>query len=229
MKGGINWTLDLQFGFVCRQRTDAGMGFWITKNKVAFLEKDYIYENFQDLHGFSPQIEGVGIIYKGNEVMVSFVNNDRVDMQNFIPHSKVCKIHQDSKDNFRISIRYTENKFFSVYIRNTEIREETLCFQSPSMINFEEFYLGFSASDLDGQCNADIREAIMHSDVNTPIIPFKDKILGDAFYSYMDPGFLSKKQQWEAYNESFIMERERSKILAKELMQFAGQSPEQTD
>lgn len=189
---------------------------------MAFLEKDFLFENFAELHGFSPQIEGVGIIYKGNEIMVSFVNSDNVDMQNFISHSKVCKIHQNSKDVFRIALRYTENKILSVYIRNSDLKEDTLCFQSPSMIPFDDFYLGFSASDFDGQCSADIKEAIMNSEVETPIIPLKDKVLGDAFYSYMDGNFYTKKQQWEAYNEGFIRERERSKILAQELMQFAG-------
>ena len=118
---------------------------------------------------------GLGIVYKNNEIMVGVMNSTNVVRNDFMSVSKTCKLHADSKDQYSISIKLTNKTLISVYIRDKDLRDETLCASFPLPGPLEDFYFSSSAIDLGGECSSEIREAIFKPSTLVEIIDDQNK------------------------------------------------------
>lgn len=92
-------------------------------------------------------IQGLGIIYRNNEIRVGLYNTQGLNRYGFEQTAKACKLYSDNKDNYSIVVKYFDSQNLSIYTRDKDLKEETLCVQFNNIPNFENYFMTMSASD----------------------------------------------------------------------------------
>jgi hypothetical protein len=149
------------------------------------------------------------------------MRSENLSRKDLFYNAKNCKIYMEENKHMSFRVKYYQ-KVMGIYTHETKEIAENLCVQFHNL-DFANFYLSMSASTSGGECTVDFEEVkLVQPKKLFQIVKNEEKQRGDAFYTYFTD--LDKTQHyknWAKDNKLFELYRENSKVLAKELLEFA--------
>ena len=220
--GGEEWELDFKVKVDCHEEpSDFGVAFWITKNNPNIDNSTYNPANQQNLYGFQSGVDGLSMVYANKQLFTGLMRSDNLSRKDLFYSAKNCKVYMEEGKHMSFRVKYFQ-RVMGIYVHETNELAENMCIQFHD-VDFTDFFLSMSASASGGECTVEFEEVkLIQPKKLFQIIKSEEKKPGDAFYAFFTD--LDKTQHyknWAKNTKLFDLYRENSKVLAKELLEFA--------
>ena len=220
--GGEEWELDFRVKVDCQEEAeDFGLGFWLTNNNPNSEQNTYNPTTTQNLYGLSSGVDGLSMVYANKQLFTGIMKDPNLTRKDLFYNAKNCKVYMEDNNHMSFRVKFYQ-KVLGVYVHEAKELGETLCMQFHNQ-DFTNFYLSMSASTMSGECTVDFEEVKMiQPNKLFQMVKSEEKKPGDAFYAFFTD--LDKTQHyknWAKDTKLFELYRENTKVLAKELLEFA--------
>lgn len=222
LPGGVNWAINYNFTLECQNSSkNAGIGMFLSFNNVNMSSADYNGSNQSGLFGFPKVLDGLGVVFKGNELRVGMFRKQHLEESDVFNYGKVCKEFLNRRNGVMVKVKYTQGSVLGVYTYDEKMKEK-LCVQFTDVVRYQSFYLSVSGRDREGQCDAEMEEMTFYTHEPIQIIPIKDKKKGDPFFAYFEKSKISEhNENWKRQQRHFKEHKENGKLMASRLLDFA--------